>query len=110
MKPKHLIIVSLILVLILAGCVTSGPVKTEQILIPLTDKIFLEKHDQNGRSYHVATFTENAQYMAAQQQIFQLNGVQDVFIFPYQVVVKKSPLFKWETIEPEILRILKKIG
>jgi len=98
---------TIVLILILAGCALSGPAKNEQVLIPLTDKIFLEKHDQNRRSYHVATFTENAQYMAAQQQIFQLNGVQDVFIFPYQIVVKKSPLFKWETIEPDILRILK---
>ena len=104
---KKLFILSVALALMLAGCIASGPVK-KQVLIPLTEKIYLEEHDQNGRSYHIATLTDNAQYQAVTMRIFELNGVQDVYIFPYQIVVKKSPLFKWETIEPEVLKILKK--
>ena len=104
---KRLFLLTIALAL-MVGCIASGSVKNEQILIPLTDKIFLEKHDQNGRSYHIAAFTGNAQYQAAHMRIYELNGVQDVYIFPYQIVVKISPLFNWETIEPEILRILQK--
>ena len=104
---KKRFILSVILALTLAGCIASGPVK-KQVLIPLTDKIFMEDHGMGGRSYHMATFAELTQYEAARALIFELNGVQDVYIFPYQIVVKKSPLFKWETIEPEVLKILKK--
>jgi len=107
MKPKHLIIVSLVLVLLLAGCVTSGPVKNERVLIKLTDKIFMEEHNLSVRSYHTPDMIENIQYQIAYKRIFNINGVQNVAVVPYQIAVTKSPLFKWETIEPEILRILK---
>ena len=106
MKPKHLFILSIVLAL-MVGCVASGPVKTEQILTPLTNKIFLEKHDQNGRSYHVQ-ISENVLLQAMAINIYELNGVQNVRMFPYQIFVKKSPLYNWKIIEPEILRILKK--
>jgi len=95
----------LLLIFLVTGCVASGSVKTEQVLTPLTGKIFMEQHDQNSRSYHMdMSNTFQAQLVAI--QTYGLNGVQDVRILPYQVFVKKSPLFKWETIEPDILRIL----
>ena len=106
MKTK-LFILSVILALMVAGCIASGAVKKEQILTPLSDRLFMEVHDQNGRSYHLPTFTTQVQYMAAEKALYELDGVQSVYILPYQIVVKKSPLFKWETIEPEILKILK---
>ena len=105
---KKLFILFITLVLILIGCITSGPTKKEHILTPLTNKVFMEKHSQNGRSYHIATFTDNIQYKTVQMQIYELNGVQSVYILPYQIIVKISPLFKWEVIELEILRILEK--
>ena len=106
MKPKHLFILSVVLALMLAGCVASGPVKKDQTLTPLTDKIYLEEHDQNFRSYHME-MADDFKTEVISMEIYSLNGIQDVAVIPYQVIVKKSPFYKWKTIEPEILRILK---
>ena len=108
---KYLFILSIFLALALIlgggnGCAT-GDVKKDQVLIPLTDKIYMEEHDQRGRSYHIEIDSAQQLQLFA-MEIFELNGVQDVAMFPYQIVVKKSPLFKWEDIEPEVIKILKR--
>jgi len=90
----------------LVGCVTTGNVK-DQVLMPLTDKIYMEEHDQNSRSYHMEV-SDGAMLYESAIKIFSLNGVQDVKILAYQLSVLKSPLFKWESIEPEILKILRR--
>ena len=103
---KHLFILSIVLALMLVGCVATGDVK-DQVLIPLTDKIYMEDHDINLRSYHMEVSDGAILYESA-TKIFSLNGVQDVKILAYQLSVLKSPLFKWESIEPEILKILRR--
>ena len=102
---KVLILLTVALALILTGCVTTGDVK-DQVLIPLTDKVFMEVHDQNIRSYHIKV-SKAVVLDALAIEIFGLNGVQDVIIMAYRLSVMVSPLFKWEDIEPEILKILK---
>jgi len=103
MKIKFLII--LILILILLGCVSS-PIKNNKNLIPLTNKIYLEVHDENNRSYHMK-MDFNFEVNSIIFQIYNLNGVQSVQIIPYQIDIRKSPLFKWDDIEKNILIILK---
>lgn len=92
----------------MVGCAT-GPVTkaTDQVLVDMGNKIFMEQHNKNGRSYHMPALTTQTQYMAAEKTLYELDGVQSVYILPYQIVVKISPLFKWDFIEPEILKILK---
>jgi len=96
------VVLAVVLALMLVGCITGK----EQVLIPLTDKIYLEEYDTNLRSYHMKIAEDVALQMFG-IQIFSLNGVQDVKIMAYQISVLKSPLFKWEDIQPEILKILK---
>ena len=99
---KRLFILAIVLALMIGGCATGK----EQVLIPLTDKISVEKHGTNLRSYHTK-IAENVVLQLFAIKIFSLNGIQDVKIMAYQISVLKSPLFKWETLEPEILKILK---
>jgi len=105
MKTK-LFILSVILAL-MVGCATGPTTATDQVLVDMGNKIFMERHDKNGRSYHMPALTTQIQYVAAEKTLYELDGVQSVYILPYQIVVKISPLFKWDFIEPEILKILK---
>lgn len=67
----------------------------------------MEEHNPSVRSYHTPGLVENVQYQAIMMLIFSINGVQDVAAIPYQIAVTKSPLFKWDNIQPEVLKILK---
>ena len=102
MKVKILIILILFLIL---GCVSSS-IKNNKNLIPLTNKIYLENHNENNRSYHMK-MDFNFEVNSIIFQIYNLNGVQSVQIIPYQIDIRKSPLFKWDDIEKNILIILK---
>ena len=102
MKNRIIILAALF---ILAGC-AAGAMK-DQVLIPMGDKIFLEIHEEKIRSYHI-TMDRHGQLQLLANAVFEEPGVQAVTFMPYQITVKISPLFKWEDVQPKVLKILKR--
>lgn len=89
----------------IVGCQTTQ-VKTERTLNKLTEKVYVEYHNADTRSYHL-DMGINYPLGGNQILIYDIVGVQIVHSAPYQFVVTKSPLFKWDKIEAEILKILR---
>lgn len=50
---------------------------------------------------------QNAPLSEVTRMLCQLKGVARVQVLPYAAIVKKSPVFAWEEVEPAVLDILK---
>jgi len=103
-KIKKILIIVLSILILGCTAVKEDPlVETE--LIPCSEEIWVEKADANTRVYHFKEAGGTALTLMS-MNVFQINGVVLCQPVAYKLVVVRSPLFSWDDIECEIIRII----
>ncbi len=96
MKKIFLII---LIFLVLASCAS---IKIK----PFTGISFVEIIDENTKIYHVRYPDYVALNTEVGPAIYKIEGVQGAHVIPYQCIVVKSPVYKWEEIDGQIKALL----
>lgn len=100
---KQALIISIALILLI-GCAAT-PAKNDESqpeLILLAKGIYTQDWDANKRSYHFKKY-DLVIYTELFSAIKDTIGVQDIYIYPYQITVLKSPLFDWDLINKTVI-------